>query len=225
MRWFLDNWTEIRGLAWRHLWLSVIPVVLGFAIAVPIGYAARRWRLGGSTLVSIASVVYTVPSIALLVILPGLLGTSFLDPLNVLIVLTIYAVAVMVRAAADGFGSVSEAVVDAARASGYSAWQRVLQVELPLAGPVLLAGVRVVSVSTVSLATISPLVGVSNLGSLFTDGFQRYFATEIVIGVLCVVVLALLLDLLWVLIGRVAMPWLRPARTGRAVRAGLRGAR
>lgn len=209
MTWFLDNFSYIRGLAWRHLWLSVIPVVLGFAIALPIGYAARRWRLGGSTLVSIASVVYTIPSLPLLVIIPSLLGTSFLDATNVLIVLTVYAVAVMVRSAADGFGSVSTAVVDAARASGYSAWQRIVQVELPLAGPVLLAGVRVVSVSTVSLATISPLIGVSNLGSLFTDGFQRYFTTEIVIGIICVVLLALLLDLLWVLIGRVAMPWLR----------------
>ncbi|MCA1983606.1 MAG: ABC transporter permease [Nocardioides sp.] len=208
MRWFLDNWTDIRGLAWRHLWLSIVPVVLGFVLAVPIGYVAHRWRLGGSALVSIASVVYTIPSLPLLVILPSLLGTTFLDPTNVIVVLTIYAVAVMVRSAADGFGSVSEAVVDAARASGYSAWQRAVQVELPLAGPVLLAGVRVVSVSTVSLATISPLIGVSNLGSLFTDGFQRSFATEIVIGIVCVVVLALLLDLLWVLLGRVAMPWL-----------------
>lgn len=209
MTWFLDNFSQIRELALRHLWLSVVPVVLGFVIAVPIGYAARHWRLGGSTLVSLASVVYTIPSIALLVIIPGVIGTSFLDPTNVVIVLTLYAVAVMVRSAADGFGSVSEAVVDAARANGYSAWQRALQVELPLAGPVLLAGVRVVSVSTVSLATISPLIGVSNLGSLFTEGFQRYFATEIAIGIVCVVVLALLLDLLWVLLGRVAMPWLR----------------
>jgi len=209
VRWFLDNWTDIRALAWRHVWLSVIPIVLGFVIAVPIGYAARRWRLGGSTLVSIASVVYTIPSLPLLVIIPGLLGTRFLDPINVVMVLTIYAVAVMVRSAADGFASVSEAVVDAARASGYSAWQRALQVELPLAGPVLLAGVRVVSVSTVSLVTISPLVGVANLGTLFTDGYQRYFSTEIVVGIVCVVVLALLLDLLWVMLGRVAMPWLR----------------
>jgi osmoprotectant transport system permease protein len=127
----------------------------------------------------------------------------------VAIVLTIYAVAVMVRSAADGFDSVSSTVVEAARASGYSRWQQVLTVELPLAGPVLLAGVRVVSVSTVSLATIAPLIGVPNLGSLFTDGFQRYFTTEIVIGIVCVVVLALALDTLWVLIGRLAMPWLR----------------
>jgi len=210
--WFLDNLSEIRGLAWRHLWLSVIPVVLGFMIAVPIGYVARHLRRGGGLLLSLASIVYTVPSVALLVILPGLLGTSFLDPGNVVIALTVYAVAIMVRSAADAFGSVPAAVVDAASASGYSRWQQVLQVELPLAGPVLLAGVRVVSVSTVSIVTIAPLVGVANLGSLFTNGFQRYFTTEIVIGIVCVIVLAMLLDLLWVTIGRLAMPWLRASR-------------
>lgn len=208
MTWFLDNLSYIRGLAWRHLWLSLLPVVLGFVIAVPIGYAARRLRRGGGAVLSIASVVYTIPSLPLLVILPGVLGTSFLAPSNVVVVLTIYAVAVMVRSAADAFGSVSDAVVDAARASGYSRSQQILTVELPLAGPVLLAGVRVVSVSTVSLVTIGPLVGVSNLGSLFIDGFQRDFKTEIVIGVLCVVVLALVLDLVWVGVGRLAMPWL-----------------
>jgi len=206
--WFLDNLSYIRGLAWRHLWLSLIPVVLGFVIALPIGYVAPRWRLGGGALLSFAGVLYTIPSLPLLVIIPSVLGTSFLDSRNVVIVLTLYAVAVMVRSTADAFGSVSPTVVDAARASGYSAWQRVLQVELPLAGPVLLAGVRVVSVSTVSLVTIGPLVGVPNFGSLFIDGFQRDFKTEIVIGVLCVVVLALVLDLLWVLLGRLAMPWL-----------------
>jgi osmoprotectant transport system permease protein len=115
----------------------------------------------------------------------------------------------MARSSADAYGSVDAGVRQSATAVGYSAWQRFWQVELPLAGPVLLAGVRVVSVSTVSLVTISPLVGVANLGSLFTDGFQRYFTTEIIIGVLCVVVLALLLDLLWVLLGRLTMPWLR----------------
>lgn len=209
MRWFLDNLPEIRGLAWRHLWLSVVPVVLGFVIAVPIGYVARHWRRGGSAVLSLASVVYAVPSLPLLVIIPGVLGTSFLDPTNVVIVLTLYAVAVMVGSASDAFGSVSPAVVDAARASGYSGWQRVWQVELPLAGPVLLAGVRVVSVSTVSLVTVGAIVGVGNLGSLFTEGFQRGFTTEILIGVVCVVALALLLDLTWVLIGRLAMPWTR----------------
>lgn len=209
MTWLLDNLSYVRGLAWRHLWLSVLPVVIGFALALPIGYVGRHWRLGGGSVVALAGVVYTIPSLPLLVIVPSVLGTSFLDPTNLVIVLTLYAVAVMVRSAADAFGSVPAEVVDAARAGGYAWWQRVLQVELPLAGPVLLAGVRVVSVSTVSLVTVGAIIGVGNLGSLFTDGFQRDFTTEIVIGVIAVVVLALALDVLWVLLGRVAMPWLR----------------
>lgn len=209
MTWFWDNLGYIRSLGLRHLWLSVVPVVLGFVIALPIGYVARRWRIGGGALLSLASIVYTIPSLPLLVIVPGVLGLSILDPSNLVIVLTLYAVAVMVRSAADAFASVPAEVVDAASASGYSRWQRVFQVELPLAGPVLLAGIRVVSVSTVSLVTIGALIGVSNLGSLFTDGFQRDFMTEIVIGAACVVVLALLLDGVWVLLGRLAMPWER----------------
>lgn len=209
MTWFWDNLGHIRSLGVRHLWLSVVPVVLGFVIAVPIGYVARRWRRGGPAVLTLASVLYTIPSLPLLVIIPGILGLSFLDPTNLVIVLTMYAVAVMVLSAANAFGSVPTEVVDAARASGYSAWQRLFQVELPLAGPVLLAGVRVVSVSTVSLVTLGALVGVSNLGSLFTDGLQRNFMTEVAIGTICVVVLALALDVVWVLVGRLAMPWER----------------
>src|SRR5690606_8338965 len=106
-------------------------------------------------------------------------------------------------------GSVSPQVVDAATASGFSSGQRVFRVELPLAGPVLLAGLRVVSVSTVSMLSVASLIGVSNLGSLFTDGFRRDFLTEIVIGIAGIVLLAILLDLLLVLAGRALMPWTR----------------
>lgn len=211
MTWFWDNLGYIRGLGVKHLWLSVVPVVLGFVIAVPIGYVARRWRRGGPLLLSLASVLYTIPSLPLLVIIPGVIGVSIFDPISMIIVLTMYAVAVMVLSAASAFASVPAEVVDAASASGFSWWQRVFQVELPLAGPVLLAGVRVVSVSTVSLVTLGALVGISSLGSLFTDGFQRDFMTEIVIGTIAVVVVAVLLDLAWVLLGRIAMPWTRAA--------------
>jgi osmoprotectant transport system permease protein len=122
-------------------------------------------------------------------------------------------VALLVRTAADAFAQLPPDVLDAATANGHSGLQRVLRVELPLAGPVLLAGVRVVSVSTVSLVTVGAIIGVTNLGSLFTDGFQRDFTTEIVIGVLGVVAIALLLDVLWVVLGRVLLPW--ASRQGR----------
>lgn len=213
MSWLLDNIDYVRELFVRHLWISVLSTLIGFGLALPIGwYATRHPRLRGAT-VALVGVLYTIPSIALFVLLPGILGTGFLAVTNVIVALSLYAAAVMVRTVADAFGSVSPAVLDAATAAGFSKRQRVFRVELPLAGPVLLAGLRVVSVSTVSMLSVASLIGVSNLGSLFTDGFRRDFLTEIVIGILAIVVLAVLLDLLLVLAGRLLLPWTRGQRT------------
>lgn len=207
MSWFLDNVDYIWSLTLKHLWLSVVPTVIGFLIAVPIGFfASNHPRLRGG-LLSIGGILYSIPSLPLFVALPLLLGTKILDPLNIVIALSIYATAVMVRSASDAFQSVSPEVLDAASAAGFSSRQRFFQVQLPLAGPVLLAGLRVVSVSSVSLVSIGSLVGVSNLGTLFTDGFARDFTTEIVIGISAIVVLALVLDALLVLGARLLMPW------------------
>lgn len=212
MSWLLDNADYVWDLTVRHIWLSAIPIVLGFVIALPIGwYANRHPRLRGGLLGGV-SILYTVPSLPLFVILPGILGTGFLSATNVVVGLTIYAVAIMVRSASDAFGSVSPAVLDAASASGFSARGRALAVELPLAGPVLLAGLRVVAVSTVSLVSVGALIGVSSLGSLFTDGYQRDFRTEIVIGIVATVIVALVFDLLLVLSGRLLMPWASTSR-------------
>ncbi len=209
MTWLRANQDRVVDLALQHLWLSLVPVLVGLLIAIPLGWWAHRQRRVGAVIAGVANIVYTLPSIALLVILPGLIGTSFLDPINVAIVLSLYAVALLVRYVIDAFDQVSEQVRDAASATGYSGWQRFCSVELPLAGPVMLAGVRVVSVGTVSLVTVGALMGVSNLGSLFTEGFQRDFRTEIVIGIVLVVALALVLDVLWVLLGRALLPWTR----------------
>lgn len=207
MSWLFDNFSYVWSLTLRHIWLSAIPIVLGFFIAVPIGwFANRNPRLRGTLLGSV-SILYTIPSLPLFVILPTILGQGFLSPVNVIVALTIYAVAIMIRSASDAFGSVSPAVLDAASATGFASAQRAFKVELPLAGPVLLAGLRVVAVSTVSLVSVGALIGVSSLGSLFTDGFRRSFNTEIVIGVVATVIVALLFDLILVIAGRVLMPW------------------
>lgn len=207
MTWFFDNFDYVWSLTLKHLWLSAVPIVLGFVIAVPIGWYASRHRRTRGLILSTGSVLYTLPSLPLFLILPGIVGTSVLDPLNVIIALTIYAVAIMVRSATDAFASVSPAVLDAATAAGFAPAGRAFGVELPLAGPVLLAGLRVVSVSTVSLVSIGALIGVENLGSLFTDGFRRDFQTEIVVGIVATVLIALVYDLLLVLVGRLLMPW------------------
>lgn len=207
MTWAWENRDYILDLTLTHAWLSAVPLVLGFAIAVPIGwYASRHRRLRGP-LLSTGSVLYSIPSLPFFVILPGVIGTPFLSPLNVIIALTVYAAAILVRSSTDAFISVSPSVLDAATATGYSSQQRGLSVELPLAGPVLLAGLRVISVSTVSLVSVGALIGVSSLGTLFTDGFKRDFTTEIVVGVIGIVVLALVFDALLVLAGRLLMPW------------------
>lgn len=212
MTWLFDNFDYVWSLTLRHVWLSAVPIVLGFLIALPIGwYANRHPRLRGA-LLSGGSVLYTIPSLPLFVIIPGIVGLGILSPVNVIIALTIYAVAIMVRSASDAFGSVSPAVLDSASASGFSSAQRALRVELPLAGPVLLAGVRVVSVSTVSLVSVGALIGVSSLGSLFTDGYNRDFMTEIVIGVGATVLVALFFDLVLVLLGRLLLPWASAGR-------------
>lgn len=218
MSWAWDNREMILDLALTHAWLSAVPLVLGFAIALPIGwYASRHRRLRGP-LLSTGSILYSIPSLPLFVILPGIIGTGFLSPLNVVVALTIYATAIMVRSSADAFSSVSAPVLDAATATGYSSRQRGLAVELPLAGPVLLAGLRVISVSTVSLVSVGAIIGVSSLGSLFTDGYRRDFTTEILVGVVGIVLLALVFDALLVLTGRILMPWASLSRptTGQA---------
>jgi osmoprotectant transport system permease protein len=209
MTWVRANADRLVELTWQHVWLSVVPVVLGFALALPIGWWASRHRFVRGPALGLGGVLYSLPSLPLLVIIPGLIGTSFLDPVNVAITLTLYALALMIRTVADAFAQVPREVLDSASASGHSRWQRAFGVELPLAGPAMLAGVRVASVSTVSLVTVGALVGVSNLGSLFTEGFQRYFTTEIIVGMVLVVALALLLDLCWVTLGRLLLPWTR----------------
>ncbi len=207
MTWAWDNREVVLQLFWQHTWLSLVPIVVGFLLAVPVGwFASRHPRLRGLLLTG-GSILYTIPSLPLFVLLPGIIGTGFLDPLNVVIALSVYAFAIMVRTSADAFTSVSPAVLDAATATGYSSGQRGFLVELPLAGPVLLAGIRVVSVSTISLVTVGALIGVSNLGSLFTSGYRRDFTTEILVGLIAIVILALALDGLLVLLGRVLMPW------------------
>ncbi|WP_456697932.1 ABC transporter permease [Aeromicrobium sp. P5_D10] len=213
MTWFNNNTDKVYDLLLSHLWLSALPIVLGFIIAVPIGwYANRHPRIRG-VLLTLAGIFYTIPSLAFFLVLPSIIGTGFLDPLNVVVALTLYAVAIMVRSAADAFESVSPAVLDAATATGFASAGRAFLVELPLAGPVLLAGLRVVAVSTVSLVSVGALIGVNNLGSLFTEGYRTDNTAEILIGVIGIVGIALLFDAALVIAGRLLMPWSVASRT------------
>lgn len=207
MNWLLNNLDLIFELSVEHVRLSIPPIVLGFLIAIPLGWLAHRFKLTRGLLLTVAGLLYTIPSLALLPILSTVLGISFLSEFNLLLALTIYAVAIMSRSVADALDSVDPAVSQSATAIGYSSWRRFWAVEFPLAGPVILAGLRVTAVSTISLVTVGILIGVEQLGYLFTNGFQRRILIEIFAGVVMVVVIALIVDALLVLLGRWLMPW------------------
>jgi osmoprotectant transport system permease protein len=207
--WLLDNLELIGRLTGEHLRLSAIPIALGFVLAIPLGWVAFRYRLTRGLILTAVGLLYTIPSLALFVILPPIVGTPLLSEVNVIIALTIYAVAIMARSVADALASVDPDVTQAATAIGYSSLRRFWAVDFPLAGPVVLAGLRVVAVSTVSLLTIGAAIGVDTLGYLFTNGYQRGIVASVLTGVVVTVVIALVLDRVLVLAGRLLMPWTR----------------
>lgn len=197
----------IAGLAWQHLLIALPAIIASFLIAVPLGWAAHRSGRFREVIVVVTSLIYVIPGLAMFVFMPLVLGTSILSPVNVVIAMTLYGIALMVRSAADAFDAVPGAVRQSATAAGYSPLARVMRVELPLAGPGLLSGVRVVAASTVSLISVGALVGVQSLGTLFTEGFQRAFPTEIIAGLVGTILLAVLIDVCLTLIARLTMPW------------------
>lgn len=217
MNWLWSNLDRVGELMLVHLALSVPAIILSFVVSVPVGWLAHRYRWSRGVLLSLCALLYAIPSLALFIALPAVTGLSLRSPLNLVIALTLYGVAVIVRTAADAFDAVEREVLQSATAMGYSSAGRFWAVQLPLAGPVLLSGLRVVIVSTVSLATVGAVIGVQSLGSLFTDGFQRGIEVEIITGIVATIVLALVLDWLSVALGRVLMPWSRPdSKTARA---------
>ncbi len=223
MDWFLANSGMVLERAAQHLVLALVPMALGLAISIPLAQLARIHPVLRSIVVTASSLLYTIPSLALFIILPSILGTRILDPLNVIVALTIYAVALLVRAALDAFDSVEDDLRQAATAMGYKPWLRFVQIDLPLSLPVMFAGLRVVSVSNISLVSVAALLGVGNLGMLFTDGLQRNFVTEVVVGIVAILLLALLMDAVLVLLERLLTPWTRATKTsGPAVAAGAR---
>ena len=217
MNWLWSNLDLVGELMLIHLALSVPAIILSFVISVPIGWLAHRYRWSRGVLLSLCGLLYAIPSLALLIALPVVTGLRATSPVNLVIALTLYGIAVIVRTAADAFDAVEPDVRQSATAIGYSPAGRFWGVELPLAGPVLLSGLRVVIVSTVSLATIGAVIGVQSLGSLFTDGLQRGIQIEIITGIVATMVLAIGLDWASVAIGRLLMPWSRSnANTSKA---------
>jgi len=224
MNWVANNLDLIWELTLVHLRQSIISIILGFVLSVPLGWLAWRYRAARGGILTVTGLLYTIPSLALLMIIPVIVGLPAFNEINLILALTIYAIALMTRSVTDGLGSVDPAVRLSATAMGYGAGRRFWAVDFPLAGPVILAGLRVTAVSTIALATVGALIGVTNLGYLFTNGSQRRIIAEVLAGIVAVVLIALVIDLLLVLIGRALMPWSKTPSRGarrRARRANL----
>jgi osmoprotectant transport system permease protein len=221
MNWVIENLPLIGQRTLEHLALSIPPIVLSFVLSVPLGWVANRYRLSRGVLLTVLGLLYAIPSLPLLIVLPIILGTGARDSINVVVALTLYGIALMVRTTSDALGSVSSDISQSATAMGFSPWTRFWKVDLPLAGPVLLAGIRVVAVSTVSLVTVGAVLGIKSLGLLFTDGLQRNIVAEVLTGMVATIALALLIDAALVLLGRLLMPWARATRTSSTRRSRL----
>jgi len=211
-RWIGNNTGEIGSLLGQHVLLSVIPVLAALVIALPLGYLVHRSGKGANPILAVLGVVYSIPSLALFVALPLVLRTQILSPVNVAVALTIYSVALLVRSVVDGLRSVPADVKQSASAVGFSRFGRLLKVELPLAMPVVFAGLRVVTVSNIALVTVAVLVASGGLGQLFLRAYNSIFYTPLIVGLVLTVLLALVADGIILVVQRGTLPWARRQR-------------
>jgi len=213
VRYLLTHLDDAWTLALIHLRLALIPLVLGLLIAVPVGVLVQRTTVPRRIATVVASIVFTIPSLALFVVLPLIIPTRILDEANVIVALTLYTVALLVRAVPEALDAVPAQVRDAATAVGYRPLTRMLKVELPLALPVLVASLRVVAVTNISMVAVGSVIGIGGLGTWFTEGYQADKSDQIVAGIIAIFVLAIVVDMLIMLIGRALTPWVRATRT------------
>jgi osmoprotectant transport system permease protein len=198
-----------------HLRLSLVPVLAGLAIALPWGVLVWRRALLRRLTTVTASVVFTIPSLALFVVLPLIIPTRILDEANVIVALTLYTTALLVREVFEALDAVPWQVRDAASALGYRPITRLLKVDLPLSIPLLVAGLRVVVVTNISMVSVGAVIGIGGLGTWFTEGYQANKSDQIVAGIIAILILAFVVDMLIMLAGRLATPWNRASRPGR----------
>jgi osmoprotectant transport system permease protein len=219
MRYLFTHLDDAWALTLIHLRLALVPLVLGLLIAVPLGAYVQRTRLLRRLTTVTASIVFTIPSLALFVVLPLIIPTRILDEANVIVALTLYTVALLVRVVPEALDAVPPVVLDSATAVGYRPLTRVWKVELPLAIPVLVAGIRVVAVTNISMVSVGSVIGIGGLGTWFTEGYQADKSDQIVAGIIAIFVLAIVIDTLITLAGKVATPWTRAGKVGRRAKA------
>ena len=207
-RYVTDNWSTIVGYLGQHVRLTVGAVVLGALIALPLALLARGTRLLSGPVLGLSSIVYTIPSLAMFSFLAPLTGA--LSATTVLVGLTLYTLVILVRNFLTGLQSVPADVREAARGMGYGPARLFVKVDLPLALPAFMAGLRIATVSTVALTTVGVITGNGGLGQLIIGGFNsNFYRAEIVTGALGCVLLALVADVLLAGAQRLLTPWTR----------------
>jgi len=211
--WIPSNGAMIWQLTRQNAYLGVVPALIGLVISLPLGIVAARWRWFYPPVLTVINVIYAIPSLALFIALIPAFG---LTDKTVISALTAFSLCVIVPNVVAGLRAVPAPVRQAATAMGYGPLRRLITVELPLAAPVIIAGLRVGVVSSISMASLGQLIGVSSLGYLFIDGLQRSFPTEIYVGLVLVIVLALVCDLVLVVIRRALTPWATPVSRRRS---------
>ena len=206
MSWALSNASMLAHLTGQNAYLALMPVLIGLVISVPLGIVCVRYGWLYPPVLSLTSVLYALPALALFVVLIAYTG---LTDTTVMIPLAVYSLAVIFPSVVDGLRSVPDPVRQAAVAMGFGTWRRLATVELPIATPVVIAGLRIAAVSSISLVSVGQLIGIGGLGYLFVDGEQRSFTTEIVTGIVLIIVLSLVTDFVLVLARRWLTPWQR----------------
>jgi len=204
--WIAGNLDEIAGATLDHLWLTLIAVGVGFALSLALGLAAYRWRPLYGPVAGVAGLLYTIPSLALFAVLVPFTGLSIL---TAEIGLVSYTLLILVRGVVSGLDGVPHDAVEAAMGMGYTARQRLARVELPLAIPVIIAALRLATVTTIGLVMVTALIGEGGLGQLMLRGFNRGFPTMVYVGVAASIALAVALDLALVGLQRLLTPWTR----------------
>jgi osmoprotectant transport system permease protein len=207
--WVGDHLDEIQTRLAEHITLTFWAVLLGFLIAFPLALLAARYRRLYPPVIGVTGVLYTIPSIALFVFLipwTGLSRTTALVPL------VAYTLLILIRNIVAGLDGVAPEVREAAQGMGYRRTRQVFSVELPLALPAIVAGIRIATVTTIGLITVTALIGQGGLGQFMIDGFQRDFRTPLTVGIILSVVLAVIADLLLVGAQRLVSPWARAER-------------
>ncbi|HEY3523788.1 MAG TPA: ABC transporter permease [Candidatus Limnocylindrales bacterium] len=213
--WIADHLPQLAFRTGQHLELTAIALAVGFAISFAVGVAAARWRPLYPPAAAIAGIVFTIPSLALFAAFVPITGLTIL---TAEIPLVLYTLVILLRNVVAGFDAVPSDVLEAADGMGFTRTRRLVRIELPLAVPLIVAGLRVASVSTIGLVSITAILGdaLGGLGFFIYEGMTRFFLTEIVVGAVPTIVLALAADRFFLWLQRAITPWSGRARTAGA---------